>query len=268
MSRLNFDNSFKLDYLHDTRQLFVSPGSADNKANKETLAYPPPACFYSSFNLDEDSSGEESPEGLICNCKNSKCLKLYCHCFRTGRYCSPSCLCSDCKNLSDFEDERRAIMISIKSKNPLAFCPRLGALQTTGTHLSDEVEGQQGPAHYRGCHCKKSHCQKKYCECFQMGVQCTDQCKCSACLNGKRESTKKKEKTGLAHDESRRFNSDGLRKRLLLDPESSVSREPMTGSGKRPLKNNFLLKTTLAGGRSNLELHFSAPGKKDRRGRD
>lgn len=32
--------------------------------------------------------------------------------------------------------------------------------------------------HIRGCTCKKSRCQKKYCECFQLGVPCSDKCRC------------------------------------------------------------------------------------------
>lgn len=34
-----------------------------------------------------------------CNCKNSRCLKLYCECFASGIYCDPStCNCSACCN--------------------------------------------------------------------------------------------------------------------------------------------------------------------------
>lgn len=32
-----------------------------------------------------------------CNCKNSKCLKLYCDCFSAGKYCD-DCNCTDCLN--------------------------------------------------------------------------------------------------------------------------------------------------------------------------
>ena len=34
-----------------------------------------------------------------CNCKNSKCLKLYCECFSSGHYCDPdTCNCKNCEN--------------------------------------------------------------------------------------------------------------------------------------------------------------------------
>ena len=34
-----------------------------------------------------------------CNCRNSKCLKLYCECFSLGEYCN-SCNCLNCNNNS------------------------------------------------------------------------------------------------------------------------------------------------------------------------
>ena len=33
-----------------------------------------------------------------CNCKKSKCLKLYCDCFANGGYCGPACSCMNCAN--------------------------------------------------------------------------------------------------------------------------------------------------------------------------
>lgn len=41
-----------------------------------------------------------------CNCKNSKCLKLYCECFRQGKMCGPECSCKNCQNSTDFDDLR------------------------------------------------------------------------------------------------------------------------------------------------------------------
>jgi hypothetical protein len=37
-----------------------------------------------------------------CNCKNSKCLKLYCVCFQTGKFCDGDlCKCKDCLNTEE-----------------------------------------------------------------------------------------------------------------------------------------------------------------------
>jgi deoxyadenosine/deoxycytidine kinase len=44
---------------------------------------------------------------LQCNCKKSRCLKLYCECFNNGEYCK-NCNCVDCHNLSSFEIERQS----------------------------------------------------------------------------------------------------------------------------------------------------------------
>lgn len=42
-----------------------------------------------------------------CNCRNSKCLKLYCECFASGVYCIPGhCNCNPCQNNIMSEDVR------------------------------------------------------------------------------------------------------------------------------------------------------------------
>jgi len=47
-----------------------------------------------------DAHGEDSPgggESKKCNCKKSKCLKLYCECFAGGAFCH-ACSCQSCQN--------------------------------------------------------------------------------------------------------------------------------------------------------------------------
>lgn len=34
----------------------------------------------------------------FCNCKRSKCLKLYCECFSNQLFCNPECSCKGCAN--------------------------------------------------------------------------------------------------------------------------------------------------------------------------
>lgn len=106
-----------------------------------------------------------------CNCKKSKCLKLYCECFAAGAYCS-GCSCLTCQNTADNAPLVDKTRHQIELRNPNAFASKI--LENDGDDIA---------RHTKGCHCKKSACLKKYCECFQAGVKCQDYCKCEGCKN-------------------------------------------------------------------------------------
>jgi hypothetical protein len=49
-----------------------------------------------------------------CNCRNSRCLKLYCECFASGQYCL-GCNCQGCHNNPENNDKRlKAIDITLE----------------------------------------------------------------------------------------------------------------------------------------------------------
>lgn len=116
---------------------------------------------------DMKSASKNTSGKTTCNCKKSKCLKLYCDCFALGLGCGPDCNCTDCSNHED-NDERKLAMEAILDRNPQAFKPKIQ---------------QEKGYHSKGCHCKKSNCLKKYCECYQSGVACTELCACEGCKN-------------------------------------------------------------------------------------
>ncbi|KAH8078837.1 DNA-binding transcription factor [Aureococcus anophagefferens] len=126
--------------------------------------------------VDDDDGGDRPTAAKAsatkrfkpCNCRNSRCLKLYCDCFAAGRFCEESCKCVDCHNDQAHARDRDDAIKATLEKNPKAFRAKVDAEATT---------------HQNGCHCKKTKCLKKYCECFEAGITCGAKCKCADCEN-------------------------------------------------------------------------------------
>ncbi|KAL2517579.1 CRC domain-containing protein [Abeliophyllum distichum] len=90
---------------------------------------------YSDCNFSRKKTSEANDDYSCkrCNCKKSKCLKLYCDCFAAGIYCAEPCSCQGCFNRPEYEDTVLEIRQQIESRNPWHLLQRL--YSTPMSHL-------------------------------------------------------------------------------------------------------------------------------------
>ncbi|CAN8252302.1 unnamed protein product [Cochlearia groenlandica] len=117
-----------------------------------------------------------------CNCKFSRCLKMYCECLASGSYCA-GCNCLNCHNNLENEALRGEAVRTIFWRNQNAFKPKIAASPRGTEDFQEDVrqtliKGKNN----RGCQCRKG-CLKRYCECFSKNVLCSEKCGCLHCKN-------------------------------------------------------------------------------------
>lgn len=117
-----------------------------------------------AHSLSFSQSSPSTAKVQCCNCKKSKCLKLYCECFANGSFCQ-GCSCTDCHNTEGHQIEVAKAKRLVEEKNPLAMKRRCS---------EEEIIV---------CNCSRSACLKKYCECFKAGKKCGSKCNCNGCKN-------------------------------------------------------------------------------------
>ena len=108
-----------------------------------------------------------------CRCKTSRCIKLYCKCFRNGVFCTPACSCINCLNVPENAEKiqkLRAILLKNREN------------EKASRNKSSKDSGKTGKR-AGCCNCTKSFCQNNFCPCYKSGRGCTAGCTCYNCKN-------------------------------------------------------------------------------------
>ena len=201
----------------------------------------PPVQSTPSPNMQPQSRRKRGREGKAlastsfkpCNCKKSKCLKLYCECYAAGVFCR-DCNCLDCLNKTD-----EPLPVS-----PYPASDPRGRVRHTDVEAAPEVirhsaqkrKPQSKQRQESGCFCKKSRCLKKYCECFERGELCEASCRCENCQNypGSEELAAARASRGRG-SKSRRVSTSSAQKpaRVTVTPDQALPPLPTNEQASR-----------------------------------
>lgn len=129
--------------------------------------------------IDPKQKLKKPKKRIKCRCSTTKCLKLYCRCFKGGIYCD-NCKCKDCHNTPDHVDE--VVLAGIKKAMNIT-----DNSNTTFEQRGNFINNLKNSTNniFKGCTCKKTGCLLNYCECFKRGIGCSYLCECSNCQNDK-----------------------------------------------------------------------------------
>lgn len=116
-------NSFVSRDSNNIESLFTSRKNL-TKVYQE-INTPPDKADDEKNNLLSPAASAQETKKVTCNCKKSKCLKLYCDCFSVNMSCSPECNCSNCYNNDSHEAERNKAREAVLERNPAAFQPKI-----------------------------------------------------------------------------------------------------------------------------------------------
>ena len=110
-----------------------------------------------------------------CNCRKSRCLKLYCECFANNRFCGPQCACCNCHNTKQHDAVRLQAKQQILMRNPHAFRSSkvIDASSASGSNSAEQrdtrhhqsakqmgelTESGEIKHHFKGCNCRRTKC--------------------------------------------------------------------------------------------------------------
>ena len=152
----------------------------------------------------------EDPVKRSCGCKNSKCLRLHCKCFKELGFCGPHCGCVGCFNLPEFSEVRSFVIDKTQQINRNAF--RSKVIVSSDRFAGKEINSQ-------GCMCKTG-CKNGYCLCSKNGLGCTPMCRCVSCKN---------EKIELERDAVKQLSALSKRRkdRIVICTESTAPATPL-----------------------------------------
>lgn len=96
---MQYCNSFYLSGKRELKNLISSESYIRNISNAHEVVVEVAPKLKHKSNSNKQTN---------CNCRKSKCLKLYCECFVSGEVCV-DCNCQNCHNIDGGEERSKAI---------------------------------------------------------------------------------------------------------------------------------------------------------------